>query len=468
MMTAEPESRRTRVVDAVMGVLPSSLVRWAVARGAPVARVSGRTAVGSTALARALAALAQPPKRLWSRSGTVGLDDIADRVDRDPEEVRRWAAAGLLGDPDEPHAGRWQRAVLDRAALVDLALRSGADEVVLVRAARQGNLIWVALERVLTGRGDMTGAEAAERAGISPALAEAVWRALGLPAGELDSPAFDRRDVHAMRTLGSLQALFSEDDLTEAASVLGRGMAEISTALVELFRRRLAAPFLEAGGTERDVVVRLAAMRDLLVPTVAPLHEIALRRHLEAAIRSEVSVAMEQLLEPGTGRRVVSVAFADLVGFTAASEHLPAAEVRQLAQALYRTVEAVVPARGGRIIKGIGDAVMFTTAEPLQCALASVEIVERVDAEPLLPPVRIGIGHGPVLPGYADYFGRTVNLASRLSSVAEAGQVLLHIDDWAIDEQRWADAGLQVQRRRITALKGITGDVEAFAVRARA
>ncbi len=121
--------------------------------------------------------------------------------------------------------------------------------------------------------------------------------------------------------------------------MVGRAMAEVSKVVIDVFRRRLAEPLLDSGGTNTDVVVRLAAMRDLLVPALAPLLEVALRRHLAAAIRSEISVATEQMLQPGEGHRTVSVAFADLVGFTAASESLPVAEVGRLASRLCAVAE---------------------------------------------------------------------------------------------------------------------------------
>ncbi len=131
-------------------------------------------------------------------------------------------------------------------------------------------------------------------------LLRAVWQALGLPTQGLERDAFNRRDVRALRTVGALGTIFSPDDMNEAASVMGRAMAEVSSAMTDLFRRRLADPLIEAGGTDVDVVIRLAAMRDLLVPTLAPLLEITLERHLDAAIRAEIGVRMEAMLEPGT------------------------------------------------------------------------------------------------------------------------------------------------------------------------
>jgi adenylate cyclase len=456
-----------RAARAVTSAIPSSVVRWAAARGAPIARLSGRTSMGSAALSQALTALAQPPRRLRLRTGPVGLEDIADRVGREVDEVRRWEELGLLGPDDAAPADAqepWERSVLDRAALIDLALREGATESQLARAAVDSNVMWVALEKVLTGRSGMTGPEAAREAGVSFSFVEHIWRALGLPGGELASPVFGRGDVAALRVLGAVNTVFTEDDLAETASVVGRAMAEISTAMTDIFRRRIAEPFYEAGGTETDVVLRLSALRSMLVPTMAPVLETALQRHLDGAIRSEISARMEQLLEPGAGHRLLSVGFADLVGFTAVSEDLSPADVRNLAAELLRAAEPAVTSQGGRIVKSIGDAVMFTAPDPVLAALAATEICEAVSATAGMPPVRAGIGHGPVLPAYADYFGRTVNLASRLCAAAKPQQVLVHIEGDVPDAATWKEAGLSVTARTVGRLKGVDGKVDALHV----
>lgn len=459
-MDGHADSRRKKVVDAITGAIPNPVVRWAAARGAPMARMSGYTSMGSAALAQALATLAQPPVRLWSRDKSGTLEEIASRLDRSPEEVARWHAAGMLTQGATGAGAELDRDAFDRATLIDLALRSGAQEAALTDAAAGGNLVWAAIESVLTAGGSMTGAEVADRAGVPAEMLADVWRSLGLPTGRLQDAAFSRRDVHAVRTLGALSSVFSDEDLQEASAVIGRAMAEVSSVMVELVRRRIAEPLLEAGGTDTDVVVRLAAIRDLLVPTLAPLLEITLERHLDSTIRSDISVRMEELLEPGTQHRVLSVGFADLVGFTSVSEGLSPTEVRNLAAGLHRAADGAVRGHGGKIVKSIGDAVMFTAASPVRATLAALELVDAVTADPELPPVRVGIAHGPVLPGYADYFGRTVNLASRLCAVAEAGEVLLHGEIQGLEAE-----GLAAQPRPVGELKGIDGAVEACVVR---
>jgi adenylate cyclase len=138
--------------------------------------------------------------------------------------------------------------------------------------------------------------------------------------------------------------------------------------------------------------------------------------------------------------------------------------VRHLAARLLRIAEGPVTEHGGRIVKSIGDAVMFTAPTAVAASLAATEICTAVGADEDLPDVRAGIGHGPVLPGYADYFGRTVNLASRLCEAANPGEVLVHVEDESVPDAAWEEAGLTVKPRKLRKLKGIEGNVRVLAV----
>jgi class 3 adenylate cyclase len=95
-----------------------------------------------------------------------------------------------------------------------------------------------------------------------------------------------------------------------------------------------------------------------------------------------------------------------------------------------------------------------------------VELIGRVRAEPELPPLRVGAGHGPVLSAYADYFGRTVNIASRLCAVAGPAEVLLHVDAPGVDPGTWHHDGLRVEPRTVAGLKGIDVELPVFAISA--
>ncbi|MFN2582194.1 MAG: adenylate cyclase regulatory domain-containing protein, partial [Candidatus Dormibacteria bacterium] len=340
-----------RAIDAAVGAVPGTVVERVTAVGAPLSRYSGRTRAGAAALASAIAALTRPPRLRRQRQQRVSVDAIAAAVGRTEDEVQSWADDGLLGASEED--GVWP-AALDRAALLDFALRRGADEAEVEAAARAGRLGLLVLERSVAGDATLTGREVAERAGVPVELATAVWRAFGFPAEDIDQRRFSRAEVHAMRVIGAMRSVFTEEDLTEASSVVGRAMAEVSAAAVELFRRRVTEPFLEAGLGELEVALRLAAMSELLIPPLEPVLEVAFRRHLQAAVQSEAALRLEETAE--TEVQELSVGFADLVGFTTLSEHMSPLELGELASRLLRITEPALTAHGARFVKTIGDA----------------------------------------------------------------------------------------------------------------
>ena len=460
-MAGEARGAARRAIDAAVSAVPGSVVERVASMGAPLGRFSGRTRAGAAALAQAITVLTRPP-HTRVRAETWSLDGIASEVGRAEDEVGGWAAAGLLGD--QPADGAWPAAAMERAALVDFLLRRGVPERDVRDAARAGRLSLLVLERVVAGDPTLTGEEVAQRAGVPLDLAVRVWLAFGFPAADIAERRFTRQDVYALRVIGALQSVFTEDDLIEAASVMGRAMAEVSVASVELFRRRVTLPYLAAGVNQLDAALRLAAMSELLIPPLEPVLGVAFRRHLQAAVQAEAALGIEEAEEGTADLQHLTVGFADLVGFTTLSERLDPLEIGAMATRLLHTAEPVFAAHGARTVKSIGDAVMFTTRTPPDACRAALEIVDAAAAAEL-PPVRAGLAFGPVLRAYADYFGRTVNIASRLCDAAGAGDVLVHVPEAAVEASAWAAAGLELQRVRRLALKGINRPVDVFRVR---
>jgi adenylate cyclase len=411
--------------------------------------------------------LAEPPIRSRRADRTVSLPELAEGIGRPEDEVEQWARWGLLGDPEEAvepgQPSLWGAAAIERARLIDYLLDRGvsADDLREMRDPRR--LALLAIDQAVSDRPTMTRPEVARRAGVEEEFVARVWRASGLPPGDPDEPLFSRRDVEALRILAAMRTIFSEDDLLEATSVLGLAMSQVAASQVELFRRRVTSQVPDGAVGNLDFVLRNAAMVDLMLPTAGQLLEIVHRRHVEAAVRSEALVMVEEAQGGLPGEVELCVGFADLVGFTAASEQMLPMQLGEMARGLVRHAEETLPARGARIVKTIGDAVMFTAPDAPSAAAAALDLVEQAGRDSSLPPLRAGLAYGPVLRRYGDCFGRTVNVASRLCSVAPPGAVLFHcMAD--VDGAAWAAAGVTVGRPSVLKAKGIDGGIEALPV----
>lgn len=457
----------SRAAMRAMRTLPGPMVQRMVALWAPLARYGGASKGGAMALSRAISLLAEPPITLHGDDRPLSLADIASRAGRSEEEVERWAKLGLLGDPDPSHPGEapalWGAEAADRARLVDYLHHHGVTEEELRAATAQRRLPLLVIDRALAGRTTMTLDEVVQRTGVEPEFAAQVWRALGLPPGEPGEVIYTRRDLEGIRVLAAMRSIFADEDLLEAASVLGLAMSQVAASNVELFRRRIGMQIRDAGRGNLDVVLRSAAMVDLMLPTVGVLLEQVHRRHLEAAVRGESVAAVEAAEGVLPGQVELCVGFADLVGFTAASETLEPMEVGEMAGALVRHAEDALPEHGARIVKTLGDAVMFTAPDAPSGAAAALALMSRAASDSRLPPLRIGLASGPVLRRYGDVFGRTVNVASRLSAAATPGSVLLHVAV-PVDDAAWGERGVAVGRPVRLRVKGIDGGVEALPV----
>lgn len=459
---------RHRAVDLVADRVPESALRtWARTTGR-VAWMTRRTPHGAATMARGLALLTEPTGATPGRApGPATVAGVARRVRRPVEEVERWVELGLLTRPaGNGDAPIFEPEAVERARLLAFLRRRGVDEDELVEANRRDRLPLLLVDRSLAAQRRLTSIEAAARADVSLEFACAVWSALGMPRAEPDEPLVSRREVEALRVLSGLRPLFGEDGLLDLVSVLGRGMAQVAAAEAELFRRALERRFTEAGIGELESGLRAAAAVDLISPMTEILRDVAYRRHLQMAAQNESL----QKIEEATGRLPdhvdVCIGFADIVEYTAASTVLSPIELAELSAHLLRLAEDHLPPRGVRIVKSIGDAVMFSSRDPVEAAAAAVALAGAA-RDAVTHDIHVGLAHGPVLPRQGDFYGRTVNVAARLCGVADPGEVLIA---WPVDgvpPDRWTVAGLVVGTSRARSLKGLGRTVHAAPVRAR-
>jgi adenylate cyclase len=362
-----------------------------------------------------------------------------------PSEVD-FAAEGLLEGLD----GRERAA---REELLRGLFERGCTLEELKAAVAEDRLVLLPVERVLGGR--YSADEVAEQAGVEAEVLMRTWRALGFTPADNRERAFSDDDVAAARSLRSfLDAGMSEDSMIEIARVLGEGTARLSSTMTAAF----VDTYLKPGDTERDVALRFAAMAKQLLPMMAPVLNAALAAHLREAARRGIIRRSE--LERGQLARAESMAvcFADLVGFTSLGGEVGVEELGTVARRLAE-LAAEVSSETVRLVKTIGDAAMFVSPDAgatVEAALTLVEAVSEAD----LPLLRAGIAFGPTLNRAGDWYGQSVNLASRVTGVARPGSVLCsgEVRDAAPTQFAWSTAG----RFR---LKGVSEQVSLYRAR---
>ena len=271
-----------------------------------------------------------------------------------------------------------------------------------------------ALERELLG-GDRcyTRLQVAELAGVPIERSVELWRALGFADVADDVAAFTDRDVWALRTVTELGAAgwLEEDMQVSMARALGQSLSRLAEwQLASL--GSMIDPALEA-----EQAMRRA---EELVPTVEELIGYVWRRHLAAAAGRALATSGEEFAA-GT----VAVGFADLVGFTSLTREIGDDELGVLVERFESMASDIVAAGGGRVIKTIGDEIMFVADGVATAAEIGMRLAEQVPEHESLPELRVGMAYGSVLSRLGDVYGEPVNLASRLTSIARPGAVLV-------------------------------------------
>ncbi|MGZ4567656.1 MAG: adenylate/guanylate cyclase domain-containing protein [Blastococcus sp.] len=277
-----------------------------------------------------------------------------------------------------------------------------------------------ALERLLLdGPRRYTRLQVAELAGMPPERTQRLWRALGFPDAADDDPAFTDADVHALGVLSTLIDSGFVGPETEAsiARAMGQSLSRLADWQTDMLADALARA---AGEGERGAVTAddaVAAARALL-PRMREVQDYVWRRHL-------VANADRLLAAAGPGdRRELAVGFADLVGYTSRSRGMGGRELGRMVEDFESIATEVIARHHGRVVKTVGDGVLFTTATAAGAAEVGLELPHVWDAEDR-PPLRVGAAYGAVLTRLGDVFSPVVNLASRLTSLARPGTLLV-------------------------------------------
>jgi len=282
------------------------------------------------------------------------------------------------------------------------------------------------LERAILG--DLprhTSIEVAESAGVSLADARRLWRALGFAdAGE--DPAFTDADLDALTVIGKLtdSDILDFETAVKLTRAVGQTVARLADWQVATLAERVES--VEAGDDASGSRLFTAfQMAHEVEPAFERLLVYAWRRHLAAAVgRVEaLGAAAEELLTVH-----LTVGFADLVSFTKLSNGLDEDTLGDLVETFESKATDIVAGLGGRVIKTLGDSVLFVTENATAGVETALQIVDTIAVEEQLPDVRVGLASGPVVTRLGDVFGSPVNLAARLTSVARRNRVIIDHD----------------------------------------
>lgn len=348
----------------------------------------------------------------------MSADDEPDGQELDPAPSPpplRWPdptqeVSGPVPDP----------AVLDADAMSTLLTSFGVSSAEISDARAHRHLELLAIERLVLPEAvehDIT--DIAEATGLSSAQIAQLWRSLGFVEPRPGDRIFTDLDVDMLRTVGQLldMGMIDDDLMVQMARVIGSSLARVASVLidsvdpVEPTNRLVGAP--ERHGQE------FATVAPMLLPTLLQVMDFVWRRHVQAEARARMARD-----HAGADPDHRAVGFADLVGFTALSQQVTAHELAAVVDRFESIAYDTVSRLGGRVVKMIGDEVMFSVPGER----AAVEIALSLSADyrddDELSDVRVGLAAGPVLQREADLYGPVVNRASRIVNIAFPGTVV--------------------------------------------
>jgi adenylate cyclase len=361
-------------------------------------------------------------------------------------------ALGLLDDVQ----GEREREA--RLTLLRELRAAGVPDDELRRAAALNQLVLLPVELALSeGSERYTLEEVAEHSGLELAFLDRLNRALGGPRPEPGARVFDESDVRQAANVRRIrEAGLPDDGILEIARVLGMGAANLAATVATVF----GSAFLRAGDSEYDLAARYAEESRELLPLLEPGLGQALRLHLRSVMRQVAVGESERASGRLPGSAELTVAFADLTGFTRLGESVDASELGALAES-FADLAADLAVPPVRLVKTVGDAVMLVSPDTDAMISMLLDLHDATDAEDSgLPSIHAGVARGPALGRGGDVYGAAVNRASRIAQFARPGSVLASGDvrEAAAGDYAWSFAG----RRR---LKGLAEPVALFRVR---
>jgi adenylate cyclase len=276
-------------------------------------------------------------------------------------------------------------------------------------------------DAILGEKPTLRGSDIAEAAGITVDDSRRLWRALGF-ADAADQIAFTVGDRDALSEVvrAGVEAHLDMDTMVRVVRAVGHTLARLADWEVATLSQ--AVDEFSAAGASPDSVRAGLGMIDSLAPHFDNLLVYAWRRHLAAAVGR---IAMLGADDEDLHVAQATVGFADLVQFTALSNELDEHELGDLVEVFESRCSDVIADHNGRVIKTLGDSVLFIESDPVQAIDIALDIIAVIGRDERLPDVRLGLATGPVVLRMGDVYGPPVNLAARFTSVARRNRVII-------------------------------------------
>ena len=327
------------------------------------------------------------------------------------EDLAVLQATGLY-DPSAPNSA-------ERLELIEWLASQGASLEQMAATASADTLTSLAGDLLLRGEYCFDLEEAALRSRMSVERLLQLGRVAGVPPADFLTLRFSGTDVAAFSAFDQATQLFGEEPVLHFTRVVGSSLARLAEAAFSLFLVNIEGPIQDLGGSEVALAqANLEAVRQF--SAIEPVLNSLLRAHFEVArrrmrtARHESSVDLMQM----------TVGFVDLVGFTALSRRLSARELADLVAQFEALANDLIVARDGRLVKLIGDEVMFVALDAASACDVALALMERFAEDPVITP-HGGLATGPLLVRGGDYYGPIVNLAARLADLAVPREVLV-------------------------------------------
>jgi adenylate cyclase len=346
------------------------------------------------------------------------LSEVARRLGVAPGTLRRWVRDGIV-----PVDGEWTPAAIAQARIVARLRQRGHSLGELRDAAQSGRLAYGYLEDLFPCPvRTRTLEEAAQESGLEAALIERIWITAGFSTDTLER--ITEEDLQLLRYMSAvLGAGFPLVAFLQLVRVYGQALAQIADAEVKLFHLYVHEPLMRDGVPGLEMAEAMEGLAAELLPLASPIMDHVHQRALQHFVGQDVVGHLEvEAPSADIGRLRVGVAFADLAGYTRLTEEAGEEEAVDVVERFVESVGETLP-EDARVIKTIGDEVMVVGADPN--ALVDWAVGFQALHAGRRPVPRIGIHAGDALYRDGDYYGRAVNLASRVGARAAGGEVLV-------------------------------------------